>query len=95
MYTSMVYTAAITRKMTYEWNYLFTEKCITTELSFNSSINAFTSLSTPDMIAFINLEVRLRLLTVAQSLTKSGRRKKLCVQSSGGSWYFSLGGASL
>ena len=33
------------------------------------------------MIAFINLKVRLRLLTVAQLLTEAGRRKKFCLQS--------------
>ena len=56
-------------------------KCIITELSFFSSINTFTSLSTPDMIAFINLAVRLQLLTVAQSLTEAGRKKTFYVQS--------------
>jgi len=77
----MVFTIVITRKMAHEWNYwLFTEKCITTELSFNSSTNTFTSFSTADMIAFINLEMRL-LLTVAQSLTEAGCRKKFCVHS--------------
>ena len=75
----MVFTIAITRKMAHEWSYwMLTEECITTELSFSSSINTFTSLSIPDMIAFINLEVRLQLLTVAQ-LNRGWTQEKFCV----------------
>jgi len=67
--------------MAHKCNYrLLTEKCIITELSSNSSINTFASFSTTGMIAFMNLEVRLRP-RVAQSLTEAGRWKKFCAQS--------------
>ena len=76
----MVFTITITRKMAHEWNYeLFTKKSITTELSFNSYINSSTFLSTVDITAAINLEVRRQLLTVAQSLSGAGHGKKFCL----------------
>ena len=67
--------------MAHKCNYgLLTENFVTTELSFNSSINTSASFSTTGMVAFMNLEVRLRP-RVAQSLTEAGRWEKLCVQS--------------
>ena len=55
-------------KMAHKCNYrFFTEKCITTELSFNSFIDNFASFSTTGIIAFMNLKVR----PVAQSLTEA------------------------
>ena len=65
--------------MAHKCNYrLFTEKCITLELSLDSSINTFASFSTTGIIAFMNLGVRLQLrATVAQSLTEAGRWKIL------------------
>ena len=66
--------------MAHKCNYrLFAEKFITTELSFNSSINTFASFSTTGMIDFMNLEVRLRLRATVEisavgccSITKLG-----------------------
>ena len=74
-YHFLVFAIATNRKMAYKCNYrLCTEKCITTELSFNSSISTFVSFSTTGMIVFMNLELRLRLrATVAQSLTEAVR----------------------
>ena len=66
--------------MAHKCNYrLFTEKCITTELSCNSSISTVV----PFTATFImNLEVRLRLRAiVAQSLTEAVRWENFCVQS--------------
>jgi len=63
---------------------LLTEKCVTSELSFNSSINTFASFSTTCMIAFMNLEVRLRPRATVDccSITNRGwTLKKFCVQS--------------
>ena len=82
-YFSLVFAIATTRKMAHKCNYrLFTDKCTTTELSFNSSINTFASSSTTGMIVFMNLEVRLRLrATVAQSLIEAVRWENFCVQS--------------
>ena len=82
-YLSLVFTIATTRKMAHKCNYrLFTEKCVTTELSFNSSIRTFASFSATGMIVVMNLEVRLQLrTTVAQSITEAVRWENFCVQS--------------
>ena len=82
-YLSLVFKTATTRKMAQKCSYrLFTEKCITTELSFISSISTFASFSTTCMIVFMNLEVKLlQRMTVAQLLTEALRWEDLCVQS--------------
>ena len=82
-YLPLVFKIATTRKMAHKCNYrLFTEKCITTELSFISSISTFAFFSTTGMIVFMNLEVRLRLLAnVTQSLAEVVRWENFCVQS--------------